>query len=59
VAGRDRRPGGAGTSRRGDEPLDFCHRLGRVLGEELAGLLGRDDNERFRSRLHRYRHLGR
>jgi acetyl-CoA carboxylase carboxyl transferase subunit beta len=42
-----------------DEPIDFCHRLGRVLGEELAGLLGRDDNERFRSRLHRYRHLGR
>ena len=42
-----------------DEPVDFCHRLGRVLGEELAGLLGRDDNERFRSRLHRYRHLGR
>jgi acetyl-CoA carboxylase carboxyl transferase subunit beta len=30
-----------------------------VLGEELAGLLGRDDTERFRSRLHRYRHLGR
>jgi acetyl-CoA carboxylase carboxyl transferase subunit beta len=42
-----------------DEPIDFCHRLGRVLGEELSGLLGRDDNERFRSRLHRYRHLGR
>jgi acetyl-CoA carboxylase carboxyl transferase subunit beta len=30
-----------------------------VLGEELAGLLGRDDTERFRRRLHRYRHLGR
>jgi acetyl-CoA carboxylase carboxyl transferase subunit beta len=30
-----------------------------VLGEELAGLLGRDDTERLRSRLHRYRHLGR
>ena len=42
-----------------DEPIDFCRRLGRVLGEELAGLLGRDDGERFRSRLHRYRHLGR
>jgi acetyl-CoA carboxylase carboxyl transferase subunit beta len=42
-----------------DEPIDFCRRLGRVLGEELAGLLGRDDVERFRSRLHRYRHLGR
>jgi acetyl-CoA carboxylase beta subunit len=42
-----------------DEPQEFCLRLGRVLGEELAGLLGRDDVERFRSRLHRYRHLGR
>jgi acetyl-CoA carboxylase beta subunit/acetyl-CoA carboxylase alpha subunit len=42
-----------------DEPTEFCLRLGRVLGEELAGLLGRDDVERFRSRLHRYRHLGR
>jgi acetyl-CoA carboxylase carboxyl transferase subunit beta len=42
-----------------DEPVEFCHRLGRVLGEELAGLLSRDDSERFRSRLHRYRHLGR
>jgi acetyl-CoA carboxylase carboxyl transferase subunit beta len=42
-----------------DEPAEFCLRLGRVLGEELAGLLGRDDVERFRSRLHRYRHLGR
>jgi acetyl-CoA carboxylase carboxyl transferase subunit beta len=42
-----------------DEPVDFCLRLGRVLGEELAGLLGRDDAERTRSRLHRYRHLGR
>ena len=42
-----------------DEPAEFCSRLGRVLGEELAGLLGRDDVERFRSRLHRYRHLGR
>lgn len=42
-----------------DEPVEFCLRLGRVLGEELAGLLGRDDTERFRTRLHRYRHLGR
>ena len=41
-----------------DEPTEFCLRLGRVLGEELAGLLGRDDTERFRTRLHRYRHLG-
>ena len=43
----------------GDEPVEFCRRLGRVLGEELANLLGRDDTERYRSRLHRYRHLGR
>ena len=42
-----------------DEPAEFCQRLGRVLGEELAGLLGRDDSERMRRRLHRYRHLGR
>jgi acetyl-CoA carboxylase carboxyl transferase subunit beta len=42
-----------------DEPVEFCGRLGRVLGEELAGLLGRDDTERVRRRLHRYRHLGR
>jgi acyl-CoA carboxylase subunit beta len=42
-----------------DEPNEFCLRLGRVLGEELAGLLGRDDTERHRRRLHRYRHLGR
>jgi acyl-CoA carboxylase subunit beta len=42
-----------------DEPIEFCLRLGRVLGEELAGLLGRDDVERVRTRLHRYRHLGR
>jgi acyl-CoA carboxylase subunit beta len=42
-----------------DEPTEFCLRLGRVLGEELAGLLGRDDSERYRRRLHRYRHLGR
>jgi acetyl-CoA carboxylase carboxyl transferase subunit beta len=42
-----------------DEPVEFCRRLGRVLGDELAGLLGRDDAERHRSRLHRYRRLGR
>ena len=42
-----------------DEPVEFCRRLGRVLGEELAGLLGRDDGEGFRTRLQRYRHLGR
>lgn len=42
-----------------DEPTEFCLRLGRVLGEELAGLLGRADSERFRTRLHRYHQLGR
>ncbi|WP_235564681.1 acetyl-CoA carboxylase carboxyltransferase subunit alpha/beta [Modestobacter sp. Leaf380] len=42
-----------------DEPTEFCRRLGRVLAEELAGLLGRDDVERRRSRTQRYRHLGR
>jgi acyl-CoA carboxylase subunit beta len=40
-----------------DEPVEFCHRMGRVLGEELAGLLSRDDVERLRSRQRRYRHL--
>ncbi|WP_242653954.1 acetyl-CoA carboxylase carboxyltransferase subunit alpha/beta [Klenkia soli] len=42
-----------------DEPDEFCARLGRVLAEELAGLLGRDDTERMRSRATRWRHLGR
>jgi acetyl-CoA carboxylase carboxyl transferase subunit beta len=42
-----------------DEPVEFCLRLGRVLAEELAGLLGRDDVERMRSRTRRWRHLGR
>ena len=42
-----------------DEPTEFCLRLGRVLAEELAGLLGRDDTERRRSRMARYRELGR
>jgi acyl-CoA carboxylase subunit beta len=41
-----------------DEPVEFCMRLGRVLAEELAGLLGRDDVERMRSRARRWRHLG-
>jgi acyl-CoA carboxylase subunit beta len=41
-----------------EEPAEFCLRLGRVLAEELAGLLGRDDVERMRSRFRRYRHLG-
>ncbi|CCH86380.1 Acetyl-coenzyme A carboxylase carboxyl transferase subunit beta [Modestobacter italicus] len=41
-----------------DEPVEFCMRLGRVLAEELAGLLGRDDVERRRSRARRWRHLG-
>ncbi|MCZ2846958.1 carboxyl transferase domain-containing protein [Modestobacter sp. VKM Ac-2978] len=42
-----------------DEPVEFCQRLGRVLAEELAGLLGRDDVERMRARTRRWRHLGR
>jgi acetyl-CoA carboxylase alpha subunit len=42
-----------------DEPVEFCLRLGRVLAEELAGLLGRDEVERMRSRARRWRHLGR
>jgi acetyl-CoA carboxylase carboxyl transferase subunit beta len=33
--------------------------MGRVLAEELAGLLGRDPAERLRSRGRRWRHLGR
>lgn len=42
-----------------DEPTEFCRRLGRVLAEELAGLLGRDDVERMRSRVRRWRRLRR
>ena len=42
-----------------DEPDEFCRRMGRVLAEELAGLLGRDPAERMRSRGRRWRHLGR
>ena len=42
-----------------DEPVEFCRRMGRVLAEELAGLLGRDPAERMRSRGRRWRHLGR
>ncbi|WP_222265588.1 acetyl-CoA carboxylase carboxyltransferase subunit alpha/beta [Modestobacter marinus] len=42
-----------------DEPVEFCLRVGRVLAEELAGLLGRDERERMRSRSRRWRHLGR
>jgi acetyl-CoA carboxylase carboxyl transferase subunit beta len=41
-----------------DEPEEFCRRLGRVLAEELAGLLGRDELERMRGRTRRWRHLG-
>ena len=60
LAGRHRRPRGAGAARR-------RRRADRVLPAARAGcsarswpgLLGRDDGERFRSRLHRYRHLGR
>jgi acetyl-CoA carboxylase carboxyl transferase subunit beta len=42
-----------------DEPVEFCQRMGRVLAEELTGLLGRDPAERMRSRARRWRHLGR
>ena len=42
-----------------DEPVEFCRRMGRVLAEELTGLLGRDPAERMRSRGRRWRHLGR
>jgi acyl-CoA carboxylase subunit beta len=42
-----------------DEPVEFCQRLGRVLAEELAGLLSRDEVERMRARTRRWRHLGR
>ncbi|GAB3356988.1 carboxyl transferase domain-containing protein [Modestobacter lapidis] len=42
-----------------DEPIEFCQRMGRVLAEELTGLLGRDNAERMRSRGRRWRHLGR
>ncbi|MEU2350321.1 carboxyl transferase domain-containing protein [Modestobacter sp. NPDC049651] len=42
-----------------DEPDAFCRRLGRVLAEELAGLLSRDDGERRQTRARRWRHLGR
>ena len=42
-----------------DEPVEFCRRMGRVLAEELTGLLGRDPAERMRSRARRWRHLGR
>ena len=60
VAGRDRRPRGARAARTPPTSRpSSASASGRVLGEELAGLLGRDDTERFRSRLHRYRHLGR
>jgi acyl-CoA carboxylase subunit beta len=42
-----------------DEPEEFCRRLGRVLAEELAGLLSRDEVERMRGRTRRWRRLGR
>ena len=53
-----RRPGGARAARRRRRADRVLPRLGRVLGEELAGLLGRDDVERHRSRARRWRHLG-
>jgi acetyl-CoA carboxylase carboxyl transferase beta subunit len=41
-----------------DEPEEFCRRLGRVLSNELAGLLHADSHVRFDARLARYRALG-
>jgi acetyl-CoA carboxylase carboxyl transferase beta subunit len=41
-----------------DEPEEFCRRLGRVLSNELAGLLHADPHDRFDARLARYRALG-
>jgi acetyl-CoA carboxylase carboxyl transferase subunit beta len=41
-----------------DEPEEFCRRLGRVLSNELAGLLHADAHDRFDARLARYRALG-
>ena len=41
-----------------DEPEEFCRRLGRVLSNELAGLLHADPHDRLDARLARYRALG-
>jgi acetyl-CoA carboxylase carboxyl transferase subunit beta len=41
-----------------DEPEEFCRRLGRVLSNELAGLLHADAHDRLDARLARYRALG-
>ncbi|MBK5248447.1 MAG: acetyl-CoA carboxylase carboxyltransferase subunit alpha/beta [Actinomycetales bacterium] len=41
-----------------EEPEEFCRRVGHVLREELAVLLGEDGPERLGRRLDRYRRLG-
>ncbi|QNN54819.1 acetyl-CoA carboxyl transferase [Nocardioides mesophilus] len=41
-----------------DEPEEFCRRVGHVLREELAVLLGEDGPKRLAARLERYRRLG-
>ncbi len=41
-----------------DEPSDFCHRLGRVLADELYQLMPVPPTERLRRRHRRYRDLG-
>jgi acetyl-CoA carboxylase carboxyl transferase subunit beta len=41
-----------------EEPTQFARRLGQVLEHELAGLLGRDPQERIAARLQRFRRLG-
>jgi len=41
-----------------DEPEEFCRRVGEVLRQELAALLGRPRDRRARQRHQRYRNLG-
>ncbi|MFG1861568.1 carboxyl transferase domain-containing protein [Microbispora bryophytorum] len=40
------------------EPEEFCRRVGRTLGHEIAGLLDRPEGERTAARFARYRSLG-
>jgi acyl-CoA carboxylase subunit beta len=42
-----------------EEPDPFCRRLGRVIGQELAALVHRPEDERREHRWRRYRELGR
>ena len=41
-----------------DEPVEFAHRLGQVLENELIGLLRRDPTDRLAARLRRFRRVG-